>query len=88
MSKQSSFFLFDQKIFRWTQKFEKNAGRMEKAFDREDCGFYSKDILPHGGPEENPELNPNGKIRQRREDLLLNNNNEPNFEDGDGTLLR
>merc|ERR1712046_155824 len=43
----------------WKAKFETNAGRMEKNFNRgqQRCGYYDEENLPHGGPE-----------RQRRED--------------------
>ena len=36
----------------WKGKFEKNAARMKKNFERGDqrCGFYDENLLPHGGP--------------------------------------
>ena len=43
----------------WIKKFEKNAERMERNFNRgnQRCGYYNEQNLPHGGPE-----------RKRRED--------------------
>lgn len=38
---------------------------MEKAFNRENCGYYS-DEGKHGGPDPNPEIKANGKPRNRR----------------------
>ena len=37
----------------WVAKFAKNAGRMERNFNRDNqrCGFYDEDQKPHGGPE-------------------------------------
>ena len=37
----------------WKNKFEVNAGRMERNFNRgnQRCGFYDDSQLPHGGPE-------------------------------------
>ena len=39
---------------RWVAKFETNAGRMRRNFERgnQRCGFYDENQLPHGGPEE------------------------------------
>ena len=36
----------------WKNKFEVNAGRMERNFSRgnQRCGYYNEDQLPHGGP--------------------------------------
>ena len=47
---------------------------MEVAFNRPNCGYYSGEGK-HGGPDPNPEINFNGKPRNRRtadneEDLL------------------
>merc|ERR1712099_85177 len=38
----------------WKNKFEVNAGRMERNFSRgnQRCGYYNEDQLPHGGPAE------------------------------------
>jgi len=44
----------------WIRKFDKNAGRMLKAFNRRTCGFFDPTIA-HGGP------NPNPKRRNRRD---------------------
>lgn len=41
--------------------------KMEKAFNRPNCGFYDADEGKHGGPDPNPGVNPNtGKDRARR----------------------
>ena len=44
----------------WKNKFENNAGRMEKNFNRgnQRCGFYDEQMLPHGGPD---------TVRERRD---------------------
>merc|ERR1712061_515445 len=36
----------------WKGKFERNAGRMERNFERgnQRCGYYDDENLPHGGP--------------------------------------
>ena len=36
----------------WISKFETNAGRMERNFNRgnQRCGYYDEGNLPHGGP--------------------------------------
>jgi len=52
----------------WKNKFENNAGRMLAAYEREECGYFDPDNLPHGGPDPNPELRPNLKPRNRRSD--------------------
>lgn len=39
----------------------------KNAFGRETCGHFNPN-LPNGGPDPNPELRPNGKPRQRRDD--------------------
>ena len=38
----------------WKGKFERNADRMERNFERgnQRCGFYDETQLPHGGPSE------------------------------------
>jgi hypothetical protein len=38
----------------WVGKFERNAERMERNFERgnQRCGFYDENQLPHGGPSE------------------------------------
>ena len=38
----------------WIAKFERNAERMERNFERgnQRCGFYDENQLPHGGPSE------------------------------------
>ena len=38
----------------WIKKFETNAARMERNFNRgnQRCGFYDEDQLPHGGPSD------------------------------------
>ena len=38
----------------WKSKFENNADRMKRNFERgqQRCGYYDADNLPHGGPEE------------------------------------
>ena len=38
----------------WIAKFERNAERMERNFNRgnQRCGFYDENQLPHGGPSD------------------------------------
>ena len=38
----------------WIGKFERNAERMSRNFERgnQRCGFYDEDQLPHGGPSD------------------------------------
>ena len=38
----------------WIKKFENNAARMQRNFERgnQRCGFYDEDQLPHGGPSD------------------------------------
>ena len=38
----------------WVGKFERNAERMERNFERgnQRCGFYDENQLPHGGPSD------------------------------------
>jgi hypothetical protein len=66
----------------WIAKFESNAARMLKAFQRPNCGYFDPTNLPHGGPDPDPHLRPNGKPRQRR------STDDDDYEDGDGSLLR
>ena len=40
----------------------------KNAFGRETCGYFDPHNMPNGGPDPNPELRPNGKPRQRRDD--------------------
>jgi len=42
-------------------------GNFENAFNRDNCGYYDSGSK-HGGPDPNPELRPNGKPRNRRDD--------------------
>lgn len=60
----------------WIAKFEINAARMLKAFERPECGFYDSGLAPHGGPDPNPELRPNMAPRARRSD------DEEDYEEG------
>lgn len=76
---------------KWVLKFNKNAERMTKAFNRDICGFYSADVLPHGGPDPNPKQRPDGKPRRERrsaEDPENDASDESGFESSDGSLLR
>jgi len=52
----------------WKNKFENNADRMLTAYNRDICGYFDADNLPHGGPDPNPELRPNMVPRNRRSD--------------------
>merc|ERR1712088_462332 len=56
----------------WIAKFETNAGRMARNFERgnQRCGFYDENQLPHGGPEEE-ESNDNEDFRYNREDPMV-----------------
>lgn len=60
---------------RRTARAKKFLSNMEAAFNRDNCGYYDGEGK-HGGPDPNPEINPNtGKQRNRRtadneEDLL------------------
>ena len=59
---------------RRTERANNFLGKMETAFNRPNCGYYSGEGK-HGGPDPNPELKSNGKPRNRRtadneEDLL------------------
>jgi hypothetical protein len=70
----------------WIAKFETNASRMMRAYERENCGYFDPTNLPHGGPDPNPHLRPNLKprktLRKRREA------DSDDYEADDGTLLR
>jgi len=43
----------------WKNKFEKNAERILRAYNRPECGFFDPNVLPHGGPDANVDLRPN-----------------------------
>jgi hypothetical protein len=66
----------------WINKFNTNAGRMTRAFKRSNCGFYDPTLLPHGGPDPNPNLRPSGRPRNRRQA------EEDDYESADGSLVR
>jgi hypothetical protein len=52
----------------WIAKFNTNADRMARAFQRDNCGFYDADTKPHGGPGPDEHINnKNGRVRDRRE---------------------
>ena len=72
-------------MFSWIAKFESNGSRMLRAFNREKCGYFDATNLPHGGPDPDPHLRPNGKprnpLRKRRSD-------SDDYEGEDGSLLR
>lgn len=65
----------------WVSKFKVNAGRMTQAFKRANCGFYDSTMMPHGGPDPNPNHRPSGRPRNRRQ-------TEESYEGSDGSLLR
>jgi hypothetical protein len=69
-------------VGRWVEKFNANAGRMTRAFGRSKCGFYDQTMMPHGGPDPNPNLRPNGRPRNRRQA------EDSSYEGSDGSLLR
>ena len=54
----------------WKAKFEKNAARMERNFERgnQRCGFYDEDQLPHGGPSDDRKRRDTDVDRYDRED--------------------
>ena len=54
----------------WKAKFEKNAARMERNFERgnQRCGFYDEDQLPHGGPSDDRKRREADVDRYDRED--------------------
>ena len=62
---------------------------MLDAFNRPNCGFFDPS-LPFGGPDNEPDLRPGGRARNRRSDPK--NTFGSDFEtydyDDDGTLLR
>ena len=62
---------------------------MLDAFNRPNCGFFDPN-LPFGGPDNEPDLRPGGRARNRRSDPK--NTFGSDFEtydyDDDGTLLR
>ena len=39
---------------------------MLAAYNREECGYFDPNNLPHGGPDPNPELRPDLKPRRQR----------------------
>lgn len=53
-------------------RFESRIHRMlnsfQDSFERDTCDYYSGAQTQHGGPDPNPDLRPNGKPRQRRDD--------------------
>ena len=54
----------------WKNKFETNAGRMEKNFNRgnQRCGFYDDAQLPHGGPADRRKRDLEDDVRYNRKD--------------------
>ena len=54
----------------WKNKFENNAERMERNFNRgnQRCGFYDANQLPHGGPSERKRRADDEDFRYNRED--------------------
>lgn len=54
----------------WIKKFETNAERMERNFNRgnQRCGFYDEDQLPHGGPSDDRKRRDLDVERYDRED--------------------
>jgi hypothetical protein len=71
----------------WIAKFETNANRMLIAFNRANCGFFDATLLPHGGPDPNPLLNP--KMRPRNMDRKRRSTeSDDDYESDDGSLLR
>ena len=54
----------------WKAKFERNAARMERNFERgnQRCGFYDEDQLPHGGPSDDRKRREADVDRYDRED--------------------
>ena len=54
----------------WVKKFDKNAERMERNFNRgnQRCGYYDEDNLPHGGPAERKRRADDDVFRYDRED--------------------
>jgi len=72
-------------VYSWVNKFNNNAARMSNAFKRANCGFYDSTLMPHGGPDPNPELRPSGRPRNRRQ---AETDSGDAYESDDGTLLR
>lgn len=52
---------------RFSSRMDKFLGNMEKAFNRDNCGFYDADLGKHGGPDPAPETSKHGKDRNRRD---------------------
>ena len=55
----------------WKGKFERNADRMERNFERgnQRCGFYDENQLPHGGPADDDRKRRDADVdRYNRED--------------------
>merc|ERR1712176_1200689 len=52
---------------RFANRFVKMCENFENAFNRDNCGYYD-DNSKHGGPDPNPNVRPNGKPRNRRDD--------------------
>ena len=54
----------------WKAKFEKNAERMERNFNRgnQRCGFYDEEQMPHGGPSDDRKRREADVDRYDRED--------------------
>lgn len=75
----------ERRISLWSTKFASNAARMLKAFNRPHCGFFDPN-LPFGGPDNNPELRPGGRPRNRRQVAPAAESGE--YEGDDGSLLR
>ena len=59
---------------RFATRFVSMCDGFEAAFNRPNCGYYD-DSSKHGGPDPNPNVRPNGKPRNRRDD-----DDEPEIE--------
>merc|ERR1712176_1333107 len=57
----------DKAADRFAARFTKMCDGFEAAFNRPNCGYYD-DSSKHGGPDPNPNVRPNGKPRNRRDD--------------------
>lgn len=55
--------LGDRVLNRWDRHVTKLRTKMESAYSRPQCGFYSEDIQ-NGGPDPHPHLRPDGKPRK------------------------
>ena len=57
----------------WIAKFEKNAGRMARNFERgnQRCGFYDEEQMPHGGPSDDRKRREADVDRYNREDPVV-----------------